>query len=90
MAEENRPPDEQIPAPQDSEEEIIDVTFLDRVIAFLALIYPFSLLIDKGQELLQDRIATTIRNMLVLVGIIVFLLLVNRVAKLVYALRHRK
>ena len=91
MTDQNLPPDkEQVPIEQEPEEEVIDVTFLDRVLAFLALIYPFSLLVDKMQELLQDMFATSINNMLVLVCLIVFLVLVNRVAKFVYALRTKK
>lgn len=80
---------EQIPAEQEAE-EIIDVTFFDRVIAFVALIYPFSLLIDKMQELLQEKVGASVNNILVLVGLIAFLLVVNRVAKFIYALRNRK
>ncbi len=91
MTDQNLPPDkEQVPIEQEPEEEVIDVTFLDRVLAFLALIYPFSLLVDKMQELLQDTFATSINNMLVLVCLVVFLVLVNRVAKFVYVLRTRK
>ena len=91
VTDQNLPPDkEQVPIEQEPEEEVIDVTFLDRVLAFLALIYPFSLLVDKMQELLQDMFATSINNMLVLVCLIVFLVLVNRVAKFVYALRTKK
>jgi hypothetical protein len=70
------------------EDEPIDVTFFDRVLAFLVLIYPFSLLIDKMQELLLERVGTTVNNMLILVGLIAFLLVVNTVAKLLYKLRH--
>jgi hypothetical protein len=80
---------EQIPVEQEAE-EVIDVTFFDRVLAFVALIYPFSLLIDKTQELLQDKVGSSVNNILVLVGLIAFLLIVNRVAKLIYALRNRK
>jgi hypothetical protein len=80
---------EQIPVEQEAE-EVIDVTFFDRVLAFVALIYPFSLLIDKMQELLQDKIGSSVNNILVLVGLIAFLLLVNRIAKFIYALRNRK
>ncbi len=58
MTEDKQPPNpDQIPVEQEAE-EAIDVTFFDRVIAFLALIYPFSLLIDKMQELLEDTVAT--------------------------------
>ncbi len=91
MTDQKTPPDEErVPVEQEPEEEVIDVTFLDRVLAFLALIYPFSLLVDKMQELLQDTFATSINNMLVLVCLIVFLVLVNRVAKFVYVLRTKK
>ncbi|MBI5247996.1 MAG: hypothetical protein HY912_00755 [Desulfomonile tiedjei] len=95
MTEQNRPPgQDQVPLEQQPEEEpeedVIDVTFLDRVLAFLGLIYPFSLAVDKMQELLQNTVGSSVNNMLVLVCLIVFLVLVNRVAKMIYALRKRK
>jgi hypothetical protein len=80
---------EQIPVEQEAE-EVIDVTFFDRVLAFVALIYPCALLIAKMQELLEDKFAAYVNRMLVLVGLIAFLLLVNRIAKFIYALRNRK
>lgn len=80
---------EEIQQEQPIEDEQINVTFFDRVLAFLALVYPFSLLIDQMQKLLLDWVGTTVNNMLVLVGLIAFLIVVNEVAKLLYKLRHR-
>jgi hypothetical protein len=86
--EEGQTVNEEIQQEQAIEDEPIDVTFFDRVLAFLALIFPFSLLIDKMQEHLLEWVGTTVNNMLILVGLIAFLLVVNKVAKLLYKLRH--
>jgi hypothetical protein len=91
VTEENRPPDQQEkPVEEEPQEEVIDVTLLDRILACLALIYPFSLLVDKMQELLLGRVAGSVNNMLVLASIIGFLVLVNSVAKRLYAWRQKK
>jgi len=68
----------------------VEVTFLDRALAFIALIYPFSLLIDKMQEILTGRFGSSLNNIMVLVGIVAFLLVVNMIAKRIYAYRKKK
>jgi uncharacterized membrane protein len=91
VSEENPLTDQEpTPAAQKQEVATIDVTLLDRIIACLALIYPYSLLVDKMQQLLLDRVGTSVNNMLVLFSLIAFLLLVNAVAKKIYAWRQRK
>jgi hypothetical protein len=65
----------------------LPVTLLDRVIAFLVLILPFSQIITWGQEQLDGVLPQSIANMGVLVGIIVFLLAVGRLSKIVCSYR---
>ena len=62
-------------------------TFLDKAIAFLVLIYPFSKLIELLQDLLHDRLPQSIANISVLIGIIGFLVAIGWLAKIVYTYR---
>jgi len=81
---------DKIPEVPEPEEEVIDVTFLDRALAFAALIYPYSLFVDKIQELLYEHISRSVNNIIVMVSLVVFLIVVNRLAKLIYSIRTRK
>lgn len=71
----------------EEEDNELPVTLLDRVIAFLLLILPFSQIITWGQEQLDGVLPQSIANMGVLVGIIVFLLAVGRLSKIIYGYR---
>jgi hypothetical protein len=91
VTDEKLPPDqEKIPVEPEPEEEVIDVTFFDRVLAFLALVFPWALLVDKMQELLLNIVGDYVNKMIVLVALIAFLLIVNRFAKLIYSIRTKK
>jgi hypothetical protein len=76
----------------DSQQELEDsdqVHFSDRVIAFLILVLPFSLFVDKLQGLLLDYVSQYINNMLVLACLIGFLVLVGWLSKRVHEFRNR-
>lgn len=86
--------------PLDHEKEISDPnmnleqeepasTFLDKLIAFLVLIYPFSKLIEFAQEMLNDLLPQSIANISVLIGIIGFLVTIGWLAKMIYVYRLR-
>ena len=66
-------------------------TFLDKAIAFLVLIYPFSKLIAFVQDLILDRfhdwLPESIAKISVLIGIIGFLVAIGWLAKIVYSYR---
>lgn len=65
----------------------VEVTFLDRVIAFLLLVWPFSYLISWAQDLTADRLPTSIANIMVLIGIVAFLVVVGWLSKRIYRIR---
>lgn len=75
---------------EDRAEPQIEVTFLDRVIAFLLLVWPFSYLISLVQDLMADHLPTSVRNITVLIGIVLFLIVVDKVSKRIYRLRQRQ
>jgi len=79
--------EEQRDASPNVEENELPVQFLDRVIAFLLLILPFSMIITWGQEQLDGVMPQSIAHLGVLVGIIVILLAVGRLSKVVYGYR---
>ena len=62
-------------------------TFLDKLIAFLVLIYPFSKFIEFLQDQLHDRLPQSIANISVLIGIIGFLVAIGWLAKVIYTYR---
>jgi membrane protein YdbS with pleckstrin-like domain len=70
---------------QESEEEI--VTFLDRLIAFLLLVGPWSYLTVLLQELLQELVPVKVVNMVVLAGLIFFLVAVGWLSRRVRRFR---
>ncbi len=72
------------------EDQDVVVTFPDRVIAFVLLIGPWGLLTVWIQDLLIDRLSTSVTNMVVLAGIIGFLLVVNWASKRIYSLRVKR
>ncbi|MFH1117438.1 MAG: hypothetical protein V1792_26250 [Pseudomonadota bacterium] len=72
---------------EESGEEEIHATFIDRAIPFVALIWPFSYLISVCQEFLRPLVPTTIANLSVLVGIIAFLVAVGWLSKRIYRFR---
>jgi hypothetical protein len=69
------------------EEEPIE--FLDRLIAFLILIGPWSILIAKAQELLGNLISDWTHNMILLAAIVAFLIVVGYVSKHVHRFRKK-
>lgn len=77
------------PEAQEDLEELDHINFSDRVIAFLALVFPFSLFVDRLQALLIDRVSQYVNNMLVLACLVGFLVLVGRLSKRVHAFRAR-
>ncbi|MCA1959925.1 MAG: hypothetical protein LDL33_03935 [Desulfomonile sp.] len=83
-------PDPDKQAPQDEAAPEVEVMFLDRVIAFLVLVLPFSYLISKAQDLTVDRLPTSIANIMVLVGIVLFLIVVDKVSKRIYKIRKER
>jgi hypothetical protein len=81
---EPKPPvEEQEPANPDP------IDFSDRVIAFLLLVFPFSVFIDRLQALLLDYVSQYVNNIFVLVGLIGFLVLVGWLSKRVHMVRNR-
>lgn len=78
-----KPEEEQDPAHVDP------VNFSDRVIAFLILIFPFSVFVDRLQSLLLDYVSQYVNNIFVLAGLIGFLVLVGWLSKRVHAFRTR-
>lgn len=73
---------------QDSlETEELPVSFLDRAIAALILMLPFSKLIEWSQDKLHDHLPQSIANISVLVGIILFLVATGRLSKTIYHYR---
>jgi hypothetical protein len=70
-------------------DEPVEARFLDRVIAFSLVIWPFSYLISRSQELLQPILPRMLANLSVLVGLIGFLLVVGWLSKRVYRIRQR-
>lgn len=73
----------------DPPDEPVEARFLDRVIAFSLLIWPFSYVISRSQELLHPILPRMLANLSVLVGLIGFLLLVGWLSKRVYRIRQR-
>lgn len=71
----------------DSDPEESSVSLLDRAVAALILILPFSKLIEWAQDKLHDILPQSIANMAVLVGIILFLLATGRLSKTIYYYR---
>ncbi|MFH0958243.1 MAG: hypothetical protein V1897_06020, partial [Pseudomonadota bacterium] len=69
------------------EQEEPSSEFLDKAIAFLLLIYPFSKLIEFVQDQLHDRLPQSIANISVLIGIIGFLVAIGWLAKVIYTYR---
>jgi len=65
------------------------VEFLDRVIAFLLLIGPFSYLVAWLQSEFAEMVSLSVHNMIMLVAIIAFLILVGYVSKRVHRVRKR-
>lgn len=94
----NKQIDETAQVPLEQETEISDPninleqeepasTFLDKFIAFLVLIYPFSKFIEFLQDQLHDRLPQSISNISVLIGIIGFLVAIGWLAKIIYTYR---
>jgi len=83
-------PDPEKHEPQDETEPEVEVTFLDRVIAFLVLVFPFSYLISWAQDMTVDLLPTSISNIMVLVGIVLFLIVVDKVSKRIYRIRKNR
>jgi hypothetical protein len=71
------------------EEEPDPVEFLDRVIAFLIIIGPFSYLVAWMQEKFADMVSISVHNMILLAAIIGFLVLVGYASKKVHKIRKR-
>jgi hypothetical protein len=77
-----------IPSPA-PEYEPEPVEFLDRVIAFVVLIGPFSYMVAWLQSEFADAVSLSVHNMIMLVGIIAFLVLVGYASKRVHRIRKR-
>ncbi len=75
---------------EEAGEDEIQATFIDRVIPFVLLIWPFSYLISACQEFLRPLVPTMISNLSVLVGIIAFLLAVGWLSKRVHRFRRER
>ncbi len=75
--------------PLPPEEEPEPVEFLDRVIAFLAIVGPFSYLVAWLQEKFADLVSVYVHNMILLAAIIVFLIVVGYASKGIYRIRKR-
>jgi hypothetical protein len=73
----------------ESEDEEEPIEFLDRLIAFLILIGPWSILIAKTQELLGNLISDWTHNMILLAAIVVFLIVVGYVSKHIHRFRKK-
>ena len=73
----------------DSEIDEPSVSLLDRAVAALILILPFSKLIEWAQDKLHDILPQSIANMAVLVGIILFLVATGRLSKTIYYYRMK-
>jgi len=80
-------PDPQQQSEGMDEEEPIE--FLDRLIAFLILIGPWSILIAKAQELLGNMISDWTHNMILLAAIVIFLIVVGYVSRHIHRLRRK-
>lgn len=78
------------PIAEHQPEPQVEVTFLDRVIAFLLLVWPFSYLISWAQDRTVDLLPTSIANIMVLVGIVAFLIVVDKVSKRIYRFRSAR
>jgi|GEM_PF-1104442 len=78
-------PEPDVP-PEEPEE---DVRFVDRVIAFVVLVVPFTFLTVWVQSLLKDRVSLSIHNMVMLAGIVGFLLLVGKASRWISPYRKR-
>lgn len=77
----------------ETEQELEDqdmVNFSDRVIAFLILVLPFSVFVDRVQALLLDYVSQYVNNMIVLAALIGFLVLVGWLSKKVHAFRNKR
>jgi hypothetical protein len=77
------------PNAQEELEDLDPINFSDRVIAFLILVFPFSLFVDRLQALLLGHVSQYVNNMLVLVCLIGFLVLVGWLSKRVHTFRKR-
>jgi len=73
----------------DSEIDEPSVSLLDRAVAALILIFPFSKLIEWAQDKLLAIVSESIAHMAVLVGIILFLLAAGRLSKTIYYYRRK-
>jgi hypothetical protein len=77
------------PEAQEELEDLDPINFSDRVIAFLVLVFPFSLFVDRLQALLLDHLSQYVNNMIVLACLVGFLVLVGWFSKRVHAFRAR-
>jgi hypothetical protein len=72
--------------PEEPQEEIYDgpepVELVYKVVAAFLLIWPFSWLITALQDLLEPLVSLQISNIIVLVGILGFLFIIGRTARL--------
>lgn len=71
-------------ARQRPEDEILDeesTSFLDKVIAFGALVLPFSWVLVWIRDQLEAHVSKSVNNIIFLVGIVAFLMLVGKVAE---------
>jgi len=76
-----------VPPVQGPEPEPVE--FVDRVIAFLLIIGPFSYVVAWLQSEFADMVSLSVHNMIMLVAIIGFLLLVGKASKRVHRVRKR-
>lgn len=69
-------------------EEEIEARFIDRIVPFVVLLYPFSYFISTCQDFLRPHLPEMMSNLSVLVGIVGFLLAIGWLSKRLY--RYRK
>lgn len=80
------PPDEAAPPPPQRE----PVAFLDRAIAFILIIGPFSYLVAWLQQEFADMISIRTHNMIMLAAIIVFLIVVAYASRGIHKIRKKR
>jgi hypothetical protein len=71
--------------------EVEQTSFLDKVIAFGVLVFPFSWVLVSIRDQLESHVSKSVNNIVFLTGIVAFLLVVGKVAERVrdYRKAHR-
>ncbi len=74
---------------RDRPQVIEEAEFLDKIIAFAILIFPYCILFGWAQDLILEY-APAANTMSLLISIIVFLLLVGKSARMIHAFRMKR